>query len=172
MSSGPSRHDAFTDTVTTQTSLAFEKASILFLLASTLSSLSASSTRTSPEGLKRAYHYARSSAGILVYINENFLHAPSIDLSKEVVKFLVNLTLAQAQEMFVEKVIEEGKGKERKKGPASGEGMIARLAAQAALMFAALGEEVKEFFGKGIIDKNWVSVINVSSFSLGAFNAA
>lgn len=94
---------------------------------------------------------------MLVYINENFLHAPTTDLSKEVVRFLVGIVSAQAQEVFFEKVAEEGKGK--KGGNA---GLVARLASQAAFLYHALGEEVKEFFGKGIIDRNWVSLINVS----------
>lgn len=151
------RNDAFTSKPTTQTSLAFEKASVIFQIASTLSSLSQAQNRSDPEGLKRAYHFARSSAGMLVYINDNFLHAPSTDLSKEVVKFLVGIMLAQAQEIFTEKVAEEGKSK--KGGNAS---MVARLAAQAAFLYTALGEEVKDFFGKGIIDRNWVGLINVS----------
>ena len=151
----PLRHDAFTHKLTTQTSLAFEKAAVIFQIAATLSSLSQAQHRSSPEGLKRAYHFARASAGMLVYINENFLHAPSTDLSKEVVKYLVGLMLAQAQEMFTEKVLEEGKTKKGGNGA-----MVARLAAQASFLYATLAEDVKEFFGKGIIDRSWVGVIN------------
>ena len=129
---------------------------MIFQIASTLSSLSQAQHRSSPEGLKRAYHFARQAAGMLVYINENFLHAPSTDLSKEVVKFLVGLMLAQAQEMFTEKVLEEGRPKKAGNGA-----MVARLAAQASFLYATLAEDVKEFFGKGIIDRSWVAVIQV-----------
>ncbi|CDZ97411.1 Predicted signal transduction protein [Phaffia rhodozyma] len=155
-------HDSFTNKLTTQTSLAFEKASVIYQIASTLSILSSTQNRSSPEGLKRAYNFARSAAGMLVYVNENFLHAPSTDLSKEVVKLLIGIMLAQAQEMFTEKVLEEGKAKAGGKGPGNA-GIVAKLAAQAGIMYAALSEEVKEFFGKGIIDRNWVALINLKA---------
>jgi hypothetical protein len=88
---------------------------------------------------------------MLTYINENFLHAPSTDLSREVVRLLVNLILAQATEVFLEKCIEEKKGS----------ALVAKIATQAAAMYTSLVEEVKEFMGKGIFDRNWVSLIQV-----------
>lgn len=100
-----------------------------------------------------------------MYVNENFLHAPSTDLGKEVVKFLIGIMLAQAQEIFTEKVLEEGKAKVGVKGVGNA-GMVAKLSAQTGNMYAALGEEVKEFYGKGIIDRNWVGLINVSMILL------
>ncbi|KAJ7905099.1 BRO1-domain-containing protein [Mycena leptocephala] len=105
--------------------------------------------RSSPEGLKRAFYYFRTCAGMLTYINENFLHAPSKDLSKEVVKFLVNLILAQATEVFWEKCVEEKKPS----------GLTAKMASQAASMYTTLCEEVKEFMGQNILDRHWVTLI-------------
>src|SRR6266545_530602 len=95
--------DAFTNKSITQTSIAYEKASILFQMSATHSAIAASQSRSDPEGQKRAFHYFRTCAGMLTYINENFLHAPSTDLSREVVKFLINIILAQATEIFFEK---------------------------------------------------------------------
>ncbi|KAG6830945.1 hypothetical protein H0H87_006706 [Tephrocybe sp. NHM501043] len=146
-------HDAFTNKLTTQTSIAFEKASILFQIASTHSSIAASQSRADPEGLKRAFYYFRSCAGMLTYINDNFLHAPSTDLSREVVKFLSGLILAQATEVFYEKCVEEKKGS----------ALVAKVAAQAGTMYTSLGEEVKEFMGKGVFDRNWVILIQIKS---------
>ncbi|KAL1691231.1 BRO1-like domain-containing protein [Schizophyllum commune] len=146
-------HDAFTHKLTTQTSIAYEKASILFQIAATHSAIASSQSRADPEGVKRAYHYFRTCAGMLTYINENFLHAPSTDLSREVVKFLVNLILAQATEVFFEKSADE------KKAPA----LVAKIAAQTASMYTALAEEVKEFMGKGIFDRNWVTLIQIKA---------
>ncbi|KAG6918875.1 hypothetical protein DXG01_010939 [Tephrocybe rancida] len=146
-------HDAFTHKLTTQTSIAFEKASILFQIASTHSSIATSQSRADPEGFKRAFYYLRSCAGMLTYINDNFLHAPSTDLSKEVVKFLSGLILAQATEVFYEKSVEEKKGS----------ALVAKVAAQAGTMYTTLGEEVKEFMGKGIFDRNWVTLIQIKS---------
>jgi hypothetical protein len=89
---------------------------------------------------------------MLNYINDNFLHAPSTDLSKDVVQFLVKIMLGQATEAVFEKCIQEKK---------LGNALLAKIAAQAASMYVALSEEVKEFFGKGVFDRNWVTVIQV-----------
>ena len=80
---------------------------------------------------------------MLSYINENFLHAPSTDLSREVVKFLIELVLAQATEVFLEKTMDEKKGSV----------LVPKIAAQAARgMYTSLNEQVKVFMGKGIFD--------------------
>jgi hypothetical protein len=146
-------HDAFTTKLITQTSIAYEKASILFQIAVTHSSIAASQTRSDPEGLKRSFYYFRACAGMLTYINENFLHAPSTDLSRDVIKFLVNVILAQATEVFLEKCISEKKANT----------LVSKVASQAAFMYNSLNEEVKEFMGKGIFDRNWVTLIQVCS---------
>ena len=99
---------------------------------------------------------------MLSYINANFLHAPSTDLSSPVVHYLDNLVLAQAQEVFLEKVEGEGRGKGKDGEGPGNPGMVSRLAWDAAERYRGLGEEVKEFYGKGIIDANWVQVVNVS----------
>ncbi|KAG9018027.1 bck1-like resistance to osmotic shock [Tulasnella sp. 427] len=146
-------HDAFTSKVTTQTSLAFEKASIIFQIASTHSSIAISQNRSDPEGLKRAFNYFKTSAGMLTYINDNFLHAPSTDLSKEVIKFLTNIMLAQATEVFFEKLIDEKKSAV----------MVSKVAAQTAYLYTGLTEEVKEFMGRGIFDRSWVTLIQIKA---------
>ncbi|KAB5591931.1 Vacuolar protein-sorting protein BR [Ceratobasidium theobromae] len=144
-------HDAFTGKLTTQTSLAFEKASIIFQIAATHTSIAASQNRADPEGLKRAIHYFRTAAGMLTYINDNFLHAPSTDLSKEVVKFLVGIAIAQATEVVYEKLVEEKKG------------LVTKVASQTAYLYNALQEDVKEFMGRGIFDRNWVTLIQIKA---------
>jgi len=148
--------DAFTDKLITQTSIAYEKASVLFQIASTHSAIAASQPRSDPEGVKRAFYYFRTSAGMLSYINENFLHAPSTDLSREVVKFLVDIILAQATEVFFEKCADEKKGN----------ALISKVAAQTAFMYTTLVEDVKDFMGKGIFDRSWVTVIQVNHLTL------
>ncbi|KAL4243830.1 Vacuolar protein-sorting protein Bro1-like protein, partial [Abortiporus biennis] len=145
--------DAFTNKLITQTSIAYEKASIIFQIAATHAAIAASQNRGDPEGLKRAFYYSRTCAGMLTYINENFLHAPSTDLSREVIKFLVGVILAQATEIFFEKCTDE------KKSPA----LISKIAAQAAFMYTSLSDEVKEFMGKGIFDRNWVTVVQTKA---------
>ncbi|WVW85372.1 hypothetical protein I302_107410 [Kwoniella bestiolae CBS 10118] len=146
-------NDAFTDKPTTQTSLAFEKASIIHLISSVLSSLAQTPSRSDPEGLKRAYYNTRASAGMLTYINENFLHAPSTDLSREVVQLCIGIMSAQATEIFTEKLIEE------KKSPA----LVSRSANSTAGLYNTAVEEMKEFQGKGIFDRNWLYVLQIKS---------
>ncbi len=90
---------------------------------------------------------------MLNYINDNFLHAPSTDLSREVIKFLVGVILAQATEVFFEKCTDEKKGN----------ALVSKIASQAAFMYTGLTEEAKEFMGKGIFDRNWITVIQVRS---------
>jgi hypothetical protein len=148
-------NDAFTNKLTTQTAIAYEKASVLFQIAATHSAIAASQNRSDPEGLKLAFYYFKTCAGMLTYINENFLHAPSTDLSREVIKFLVGVIMAQATEVFLEKCIDE------KKAPA----LVAKIASQAASMYTSLSEEVKDFMGKGIFDRNWITLIQVCSYS-------
>lgn len=92
---------------------------------------------------------------MLTYINENFLHAPSTDLSRDVVKFTIGIILAQATEIFWEKCVGEKKGST----------LVSKIAAQTAAMYTTLGEEVKEFAGKGIFDRNWVTLLQVLQFS-------
>lgn len=146
-------HDAFTNKLITQTSIAYEKASILFQIAVTHSAIAASQNRSDPEGLKRSFYYFRTCAGMLTYVNENFLHAPSTDLSRDVVKFLVNVILAQATEVFFEKCTEEKKGN----------ALVSKVGSQTASMYNTLTEEVKEFMGKGIFDRNWVALIQIKA---------
>ncbi|KAH7106805.1 BRO1-domain-containing protein [Auriculariales sp. MPI-PUGE-AT-0066] len=145
--------DAFTNKLTTQNSIAFEKASIIFQIAATHSAIANSQNRCDPEGLKRAFYYLRTTAGMLTYINDNFLHAPSTDLSRDVVKFLVGVMIAQAHEVFYEKCVDEKKGS----------ALVSKVAAQTAALYTTLNEDVKEFMGKGIFDRNWVTLIQIKS---------
>ncbi|AAW44609.1 hypothetical protein CNG02100 [Cryptococcus deneoformans JEC21] len=151
-------NDAFTDKLTTQTSLAFEKASIIHLISSILSSLAQSASRSDPEGLKRAYYNTRATAGMLTYINENFLHAPSTDLSREVVHLLIGIMMAQAAEIFTEKLVEEKKSAS----------LVARSANQTASMYTSVVDEMKEFQGKGVFDRNWLYVLQIKAKLFGS----
>lgn len=95
-----------------QYALPFEKACILFNLGTILSKyaihqyeLSQSSNENADSLFKEAVQYFQQLAGIYQFLNENFLHAPSPDLSLSTVNFLKNINLAQSQEIFNLKVI-------------------------------------------------------------------
>jgi hypothetical protein len=83
------------------------------------------------------------------YINENFLHAPSVDLSRDTVKTLISIMLAQGQEVFLEKQIADG----RKVG------LLAKLASQAASLYAQAVEGAVENVAKGVFEKAWLLVV-------------
>ncbi|KAL9131550.1 MAG: hypothetical protein Q9217_000564 [Psora testacea] len=145
--------DAFTHQPTSQYSLAYEKASIIFNISAALSCHAASQDRNDDAGQKSAYHSFQASAGMFTYINENFLHAPSKDLSRETVKTLITLMLAQAQEVFVEKQIADG----RKVG------LLAKLASQAYLLYSQATESVQDNVSRGIFDRLWLLVTQVKA---------
>ncbi|KAJ5758634.1 hypothetical protein N7520_005790 [Penicillium odoratum] len=142
-------YDAFTHKLTSQYSLAFEKASIIFNISAVLSCHAANQNRAEDVGVKTAYHSFQASAGMFTYINENFLHAPSTDLNRDTVKTLIHVTLAQAQEVFLEKQIADAKKS----------GFLAKLAGQAAYLYAQAAETMQDFVSKNVFDKVWSIVV-------------
>ncbi|KAI8342699.1 BRO1-like domain-containing protein [Chlamydoabsidia padenii] len=146
-------YDAFTGKPTSQYSLAYEKASVIFNIAATLSAIAAVQNRAEPDGRKRAFHFLQASAGMLEYINENFLHAPSLDLGRETIHLLAELMLVQAQECFLENSM-----REKKK-----DGLIAKLASHTVWVYGNLVDEIQEATsGRGVtIDRAWLSVCMV-----------
>lgn len=88
---------------------------------------------------------------MFTYINDNFLHAPSTDLNHDTVKTLINIMLAQAQEVFLEKTIMDGKKA----------GMLAKIASQASYLYGQAAEGVQENVTKGVFEKVWVILTQV-----------
>ncbi|KAK5080600.1 bck1-like resistance to osmotic shock [Lithohypha guttulata] len=144
-------YDAFTHKPTSQYSLAFEKASVIFNISAVLSCHAATQNRAEDNGLKTAYHSFQASAGMFTYINENFLHAPSTDLNRDTVKTLIHLTLAQAQEIFLEKQTRDGKKP----------GLLAKLAAQAHFLYGQAKEGLETESLKGVFDPSWLKYVQV-----------
>lgn len=153
-----SRYDAFTHKPTSQYSLAYEKASIIFNISAVLSCHAANQNRADDTGVKTAYHSFQASAGMFTYINENFLHAPSTDLNRDTVKTLIHVTLAQAQEVFFEKQVAD------QKKP----GFLAKLAGQAAYLYSQGAEIMQDFVGKNVFDKVWTVVVQAKAAHLGS----
>jgi len=150
--------DAFTHKPTAQYSLAYEKASIIFNISAVLSAHAANQNRHEEPALKTAYHSLQASAGMFTYINENFLHAPSTDLSRETVKTLISITLAQAQEVFLEKQINDGKKA----------ALLAKLASQATYLYAQAVEGTQENVNKGTFEKIWLVILQIKQFYLAS----
>lgn len=150
--------DAFTDVETSQYSLAYEKASVLFNLAAVLSGIALQQQRATPEGMKLAYHSFQAAAGLLNFINDNFLHAPSTDLARETIKLLSTVMLAQAQEVFTEKQMRDS-GK-----PA----IVAKLCAETHALYHDAGELLAELVLAGNIDRHWAHYCAVKEKFFGA----
>lgn len=106
-------YDAFEKSVShKQHALPFEKANVLFNIASILTRVGCvkydeaqRSKEESDEATKEALQLLQQAAGVLEFIGENFLHAPSEDLSQGTLRFLKKFMVAQSQEVFVLKVI-------------------------------------------------------------------
>lgn len=90
---------------------------------------------------------------MFTYINENFLHAPSTDLSRDTVKTLINIMLAQGQEVFLEKQVADNKK----------HGLLAKLASQAHFLYSQAQEGVQENFAKGVFDITWTKVAGIKA---------
>ncbi|GAB7339917.1 hypothetical protein MBLNU457_6442t2 [Dothideomycetes sp. NU457] len=150
--------DAFTHKPTAQYSLAYEKASIIFNISAVLSQHAANQDRHEETALKTAYHSLQASAGMFTYINENFLHAPSTDLSRETVKTLISITLAQAQEVFLEKQINDGKKA----------ALLAKLASQATHLYNQAVEGTQENVNKGTFDRIWLVILQIKQFYMAS----
>ena len=90
---------------------------------------------------------------MFTYINENFLHAPSTDLSRDTVKTLIGVMLAQGQEVFLEKLIADDKKV----------GLLAKLASQAAFLYSQAVEGVHDNVTKAIFEKVWLTLTQVGS---------
>lgn len=90
---------------------------------------------------------------MFTYINENFLHAPSTDLSREIVKTLISITLAQGQEVFLEKQVADGKKS----------GLLAKLASQAQYLYGQAQEGVQDNAAKGVFDVSWPKVVAIKT---------
>ncbi|KAK5939484.1 bck1-like resistance to osmotic shock [Knufia obscura] len=157
--------DAFTHKPTSQYSLAYEKASVIFNISAVLSCNAAAQNRAEDQGLKTAYHSFQASAGMFTYINENFLHAPSIDLNRDTVKTMISITLAQAQEIFLERQTRDGKKP----------GLLAKLASQAHFLYSQAKEGLESESLKGVFDSSWIKHVQVKSYyisSLAEYNQA
>ena len=95
---------------------------------------------------------------MFTYINENFLHAPSTDLNHDTVKTLIALMLAQAQEVFFDKQVADGKKPN----------LVAKLASQAAFLYNGSLEGVQENVTKSVFEKVWLQLAQFKAAYFGS----
>ncbi len=144
----------------------------MFNISAALSCHAARQNLSEEFGLKTAYRDFQASAGMFTYINDNFLHAPSTDLSRETIKTLIQIMLAQGQEVVLEKQIlfpsDKNETKERKEMSAR---LLPKLASQASYLYSQAVEGIQknvEEMAKKIKEKkvdpsedHFVKVMNV-----------
>jgi len=146
-------YDAFSEEGISQYSGAYEKACVIFNIAAILSAIAATQNRFEEEGRKIAYNYFQASAGLFQFINDNFLHAPSIDIRRESVKCLNKLMLASAQECFLEKTIYE-----KKKA-----NLLSKIASYLAFTYAEISDDMDVVELREQFDDSWTSLVKVKS---------
>lgn len=91
------------------------------------------------DDIKVVYASFQAAAGVFSFIVENFLHAPSTDLSQDTVKAFTKLMLAQAQETFVMRFLSDSNSKPS---------MIAKLAKAASNLYKTAGDSLLEILQK------------------------
>ena len=97
------RYDSLTGVPSSQRTVAFEKASVLFNIGGLFTQIGTKQDRSSQEGLDTAVDNFLRAAGTFQYIHENFTNAPSSDLGPETLHMLVQLMCGQARECLFEK---------------------------------------------------------------------
>lgn len=102
--------DAFKGKKTTQQSIHFEKASVIFNLGAIQSQLGLGADRSTPNGIKQACNAFQAAAGAFAFLRDNIslkasASSSTMDITVECAGMLERLMLSQAQECFFEKAI-------------------------------------------------------------------
>ncbi|KAK3703967.1 hypothetical protein QZH41_009890, partial [Actinostola sp. cb2023] len=90
-------YDALTGLPKVQRSVAFEKASLLFNIASLWSQIGTKQDRSTEEGVNMAFTSFQKAAGVFGYTRDNFVNSPSVDMTQDTLEALMELMLVQAQ---------------------------------------------------------------------------
>lgn len=144
--------------------LAFERASVVFNLASLYSQLAASEDRATPDGIKRAAANYQQTAGTLSFLSSSVLpklvYPPDVeeiplDLSPGLIKCLEWLMLAQAQECSWQLA----KLNQYKNS------LVAKIAARAAYLYETAATTIREASPpvKHILPPDWLPHIEAKS---------
>ncbi|XP_030628418.1 rhophilin-1 [Chanos chanos] len=97
-------YDSLTGVPSCQRALAFEKGSVLFNIGALYTQIGARQDRSTHSGIHNAIDAFQRAAGAFLYLQENFSHAPSLDMCGPALNMLVRLMVAQVQECVCERV--------------------------------------------------------------------
>ncbi|KAJ2894001.1 pH-response regulator protein palA/prr-1 [Zalerion maritima] len=136
-----------TDRPVIRNNLKFELINVLFNLAALHAQLAVSSNRGSSEGLKAAANNFMSAAGILTHIKTNIVPDlrtdPPDDMDDHSLDSLTHLFLAQAQECFWHKAVNDNYK----------DVLISKLACQVSDFYASAGDEAVQ---SSAISSSWI----------------
>ncbi|XP_060527003.1 programmed cell death 6-interacting protein [Cylas formicarius] len=134
-------------------SLSYEKVCVLFNIAALQSAVAASQSVESDDGLKLAAKLLQQAAGIFAHLKSTVMLSiqqdPTPDLNPDTLGALSQLMLAQAQEIFVHKVIHDNMK----------DSIVAELAAQAEDLYAECLKTFQRDNLRNIWEKEWIGII-------------
>lgn len=140
------------------TSLAYEKACVLFNIAALQSAIAASQGTYRDDGFKLATKLLQQSAGIFAHLKSTtsvvVQQEFTFDLNSKTLGLLSNLMLAQAQEIFVLKAI-----KHHMK-----ESTVAQLATSCKDSYDQVLRDLQKDAFRSIWDKNWIATVIINVF--------
>ncbi|XP_042908259.1 rhophilin-2 [Parasteatoda tepidariorum] len=150
--------DSLTGVPSTQKTIAFEKASVLFNIASLYTQIAAKQDRVNSTGVDAAVDNFLRAAGMFRYIRDNFSNAPSMDLSPNTLDTLIQLMLAQARECLFEKLapVTEEHGLQSYLE-------LAQEAAQVAFVYGSVYQIMNNSSVKDYVPFSWISLLQVKS---------
>lgn len=137
----------------TISSLAYERVCVLFNIAALQSAVAASQSLDNDEGLKLAAKLFQQAAGIFAHLKATVMVAihqePTPDLNPDTLHALSQLMLAQAQEIFVKKAVQD-KMKDA---------VVAKLCSQAEELYAEVLKTFQKEFLRHLWDKDWIPTV-------------
>ncbi|KAH9362292.1 hypothetical protein HPB48_002270 [Haemaphysalis longicornis] len=151
--------DSLTGVPSTQKTVAFEKASVLFNIAALYTQIGAKQDRGKSTGIDSAVDSFLRAAGMFCYIRENFSKPPSMDLSAETLEVLTHVMLAQARECLFEKLI---LGSVEKQGVMTCI-EVGQEAAEVAEVYAQVHKLISMPPVKDYVPYSWISLILVKA---------
>lgn len=145
------------DTKYTQHILTFEKSCIIFNIGVLFTQLA---DETLVDDYKTSITAMTKAVACFTYLSENFFNSPSIDLQSENTQFLANLCHAQAQELFLLKLINSPSTKEKQSS------LISKLATTTYELYDQCSTYMKKPEG-GIIaygEPRWSTILTCKTY--------
>lgn len=97
------RKDLYAGLVCSVSDIDFELSSVLYNIGALHTQLGAADSRSSSEGMKMSCTHFQCAAWAFQHLKENYSQLVSLSLAPEVIHFMYQLCLAQAQECILEK---------------------------------------------------------------------